>query len=239
MCCVLRSSIACALPSALYLSCFASPALSVDAGFFITSSLALHLSRFISLRCVVWRLVSALCLSCFASPALSVDTGFFITSSLALHLSRFILCAVSFGALSLHFAFRALPPLRYQSTPDSSSLCLSCFASPALSVDAGFFITSSLALHLSRFISLCCVVWRLASCISSLSFLLSIIAPRVGHFPNRPFLSIIAFAATHLPCRLYKIMSTFHCEIRLCLFRAFGSPPECARPSSGQAPLSL
>ena len=177
MCCVLRSSIACALPSALYLSCFASPALSVDAGFFITSSLALHLSRFISLRCVVWRLVSALCLSCFASPALSVDTG--------------------------------------------------------------FFITSSLALHLSRFISLCCVVWRLASCISSLSFLLSIIAPRVGHFPNRPFLSIIAFAATHLPCRLYKIMSTFHCEIRLCLFRAFGSPPECARPSSGQAPLSL
>ena len=201
------------------------------------------------------------CLSTFA--VLSFNAFPFRVLSLALHLSRFILCAVSFDALSLHFAFRALPPLRYRSTPDSSSLrlshvtfrasCLcavsfgalsltlrlSCFASPALSVDAGFFITSSLALHLSRFISLCCVVWRLASCISSLSFLLSIIAPRVGHFPNRPFLSIIAFAATHLPCRLYKIMSTFHCEIRLCLFRAFDSPPGCARPSSGQAPLSL
>ena len=201
------------------------------------------------------------CLSTFA--VLSFNAFPFRVLSLALHLSRFILCAVSFDALSLHFAFRALPPLRYRSTPDSSSLrllhftfrasflCavsfgalsltlrLSCFASPALSVDAGFFITSSLALHLSRFISLCCVVWRLASCISSLSFLLSIIAPRVGHFPKRPFLSIIAFAATHLPCRLYKIMSTFHCEIRLYLFRAFDSPLGCAHPSPGQAPLSL
>ena len=205
------------------------------------------------------------CLSTFA--VLSFNAFPFRVLSLALHLSRFILCAVSFDALSLHFAFRALPfvlclpcvigrrrilhhfvsctsPFALHSLccvvwSLVSALCLSCFASPALSVDAGFFITSSLALHLSRFISLCCVVWRLASCISSLSFLLSIIAPRVGHFPNRPFLSIIAFAATHLPCRLYKIMSTFHCEIRLCLFRAFGSPPECARPSSGQAPLSL
>ena len=149
MCCVLRSSIACALPSALCLSCFASPALSVDAGFFITSSLALHLSRFISLRCVVWRLVSALCLSYFASPALSVDTGFFITSSLALHLSRFILCAVSFGALSLHFAFRALPPLRYQSTPDSSSLRLLHFTFRASFLCAVSFGALPLAFCLS------------------------------------------------------------------------------------------
>ena len=192
MCCVLRSSIACALPSALYLSCFASPALSVDAGFFSTSSLALHLSRFISLCCVVWRLVSytspfvlclpcvigrhrilhhfvsctspftlhslccvvwrlvsALCLSCFASPALSVDTGFFITSSLALHLSRFILCAVSFGALSLHFAFRALPPLRYQSTPDSSSLRLLHFTFRASFLCAVSFGALPLAFRLS------------------------------------------------------------------------------------------
>ena len=162
MCCVLRSSIACALPSALYLSCFASPALSVDAGFFITSSLALHLSRFISLRCVVWRLVSALCLSCFASPALSVDTGFFITSSLALHLSRFILCAVSFGALSLHFAFRALPPLRYQSTPDSSSLRLLHFTFRASFLCAVSFGALSLTLRLSASRFPCCTApWRL------------------------------------------------------------------------------
>ena len=148
MCCVLRSSIACALPSALYLSCFASPALSVDAGFFITSSLALHLSRFISLRCVVWRLVSALCLSCFASPALSVDTGFFITSSLALHLSRFILCAVSFGALSLHFAFRALPFV----------LCLPCVISRRRILHHFVSCTSPFALHFS-------VLCRLAPCL--------------------------------------------------------------------------
>ena len=144
LCCVVWS-----LVSALCLSCFASPALSVDAGFFITSSLALHLSRFISLRCVVWRLVSALCLSCFASPALSVDAGFFITSSLALHLSRFILCAVSFGALSLHFAFRALPPLRYQSTPDSSSLRLLHFTFRASFLCAVSFGALPLAFRLS------------------------------------------------------------------------------------------
>ena len=73
----------------------------------------------------------------------------------------------------------------------------------------------------------------------NLSCVVMLTATRVGHFPNRPFLSIIAFAATHLPCRLCKIMSTFRREIRLCLFRAFDSPPGCARPSLGQGPISL
>ena len=38
---------------------------------------------------------------------------------------------------------------------------------------------------------------------------------------------------------LCKIMSTLRCEIRLCLFRAFDSPHGYARPSPGQAPISL
>ena len=129
------------------------------------------------------------------------------------------LCAVSFGALSLRFAFRALPPLRYRSTPDSSSLRLLHFT-----FHASFSVLCRLAPCLLHFVS---------------QFLTFHIAPRVGHFLNRPFLNIIAFAATHLPCRLYKIMSIFHCEIRLCLFRAFDSPPGCARPSSGQGPIFL
>ena len=134
------------------------------------------------------------------------------------------LCAVCFDPLSLapyplHFTFRALPPLRYRSTPDSSSLRLLHFT-----FHASFSVLCRLAPCLLHFVS---------------QFLTFHIAPRVGHFLNRPFLNIIAFAATHLPCRLYKIMSIFHCEIRLCLFRAFDSPPGCARPSSGQAPLSL
>ena len=175
MCCVLRSSIACALPSALYLSCF-------------------------------------------ASPALSVDTGFFITSSLALHLSRFILCAVSFDALSLHFAFRALPPLRYRSTPDSSSLRLLHFTFRASFLCAVSFGALSLTLRLSASRFPCCTApWRLTE------------AP----LPQRRcFLS--AFSG-FFPDKL--------CQLLLSCFdsvpRAFDSPPGCARPSSGQAPLSL
>ena len=162
------------------------------------------------------------CLSTFA--VLSFNAFPFRVLSLALHLSRFILCAVSFDALSLHFAFRALPFV----------LCLPCVIGRRRILQHFVPCTSPFALHFS-------VLCRLAPCLLHFvsQFLTFHIAPRVGHFPNRPFLSIIAFAATHLPCRLYKIMSTFHCEIRLCLFRAFGSPPGCARPSSGQGPLSL
>ena len=118
--------------------------------------------------CCVLRAVSfgalslTLRLSCFASPALSVDTGFFITSSLALHLSRFILCAVSFDALSLHFAFRALPPLRYRSTPDSSSLRLLHFTFRASFLCAVSFGALSLTLRLSASRFPCCTApWRL------------------------------------------------------------------------------
>ena len=205
----------CTLPFVLCLPCVIGRRRILHHFVSCTSPFALHFSALCRLAPCLCALPFVLCLPCVIGRHRILHHFVSCTSPFTLH----SLCCVVWSLVS--------------------ALCLSCFASPALSVDAGFFITSSLALHLSRFISLCCVVWRLASCISSLSFLLSIIAPRVGHFPNRPFLSIIAFAATHLPCRLYKIMSTFHCEIRLCLFRAFGSPPECARSSSGQAPLSL
>ena len=113
-------------------------------------------------------------------------------------------------------------------------LCLPCVIDRRRILHHFVSCTSPFALHFS-------VLCRLAPCLLHFvsQFLTFHIAPRVGHFLNRPFLNIIAFAATHLPCRLYKIMSIFHCEIRLCLFRAFDSPPGCARPSSGQGPLSL
>ena len=114
-----------------------------------TSPFALHFSALCRLTPCLCTLPFVLYLSCFASPALSVDTGFFITSSLALHLSRFILCAVSFGALSLHFAFRALPPLRYRSTPDSSSLRLLHFTFRASFLCAVSFGALSLTFRLS------------------------------------------------------------------------------------------
>ena len=34
-------------------------------------------------------------------------------------------------------------------------------------------------------------------------------ATRVGHFPNRPFLSIIAFAATRLPCLFVRLCQPY------------------------------
>ena len=127
-----------------------------------TSPFALHFSVLCRLTPCLCTLPFVLYLSCFASPALSVDTGFFITSSLALHLSRFILCAVSFDALSLHFAFRALPPLRYQSTPDSSSLRLLHFTFRASFLCAVSFGALSLTLRLSASRFPCCTApWRL------------------------------------------------------------------------------
>ena len=64
-------------------------------------------------------------------------------------------------------------------------------------------------------------------------------ATRVGHFPNRPFLSIIAFADARLLCRFNKIMLTSYNGIRLSFCRAFDSPHGYARPSPGQGPISL
>lgn len=137
----------------------------------------------------------------------------------------------------LPFTFRASFSVQCRLTPCLCTLpfvlCLPCVIGRRRILHHFVSCTSPFALHFS-------VLCRLAPCLLHFvsQFLTFHIAPRVGHFPNRPFLSIIAFAATHLPCRLYKIMSTFHCEIRLCLFRAFDSLPGCARPSSGQEPLS-
>ena len=128
------------------------------------------------------------------------------------------LCAVSFDALSLHFAFRALPPLRYQSTPDSSSLRLLHFTFRASFLCAVSFGALSLTLRLSASRFPCCTApWRLTE------------AP----LPQRRcFLS--AFSG-FFPDKL--------CQLLLSCFdsvpRAFDSPPGCARPSSGQGPIFL
>ena len=151
MCCVLRSSIACALPSALCLPCVIDRHRILQHFVSCTSPFALHFS-------VLYRLAPCLCTLPFVLCLLCVIGRRRI-------LQHFVPCTSPFALHSLCCVVWRL----------ASALCLSCFASPALSIDTGFFSTSSLALHLSRFISLCCVVWRLASYISSLSFLLSIL----------------------------------------------------------------
>ena len=147
------------------------------------------------------------CLSTFA--VLSFNAFPFRVLSLALHLSRFILCAVSFDALSLHFAFRALPPLRYRSTPDSSSLRLLHFT-----------------FHAS-FSVLC----RLAPCLCTLPFVLClpcVISRRriLHHFVSctSPFALHFSVLCRLAPCLLHFVSQflTFHnCAAR----RALSEPP--------------
>ena len=173
MCCVLRSSIACALPSALYLSCFASPALSVDAGFFITSSLALHLSRFISLCCVVWRLVS------YTSP-------FVLCLPCVIGRRRILQHFVS------HFTFRASFSVLCRLTPCLCTLpfvlCLPCVISRRRILHHFVSCTSPFALHFS-------VLCRLAPCLLHFASqpLASRVAPHRGGLPKLLFRSGAAF----------------------------------------------
>ena len=116
------------------------------------------------------------CLSTFA--VLSFNAFPFRVLSLALHLSRFILCAVSFDALSLHFAFRALPFV----------LCLPCVIGRRRILHHFVSCTSPFALHFS-------VLCRLAPCLLHFASqpLASRVAPHRGGLPKLLFRSGAAF----------------------------------------------
>ena len=113
-------------------------------------------------------------------------------------------------------------------------LCLPCVISRRRILHHFVSCTSPFALH-----SLCCVVWRLVSYTSPLSLSLPVLHRTVEAYRSSSsaaaLLSKARLADSPPPDKL--------CQLLLSCFdsvpRAFGNPPECARPSSGQAPLSL
>ena len=86
-----------------------------------------------------------LCLPCVIGRRRILHHFVSCTSPFALHFS--VLCRLA--PCLLHFAFRALPPLRYQSTPDSSSLRLLHFTFRASFLCAVSFGALPLAFRLS------------------------------------------------------------------------------------------
>ena len=157
------------------------------------------------LRLTLCTLPFVLCLPCVIGRRRILHHFVSCTSPFALHFS--VLCRLA--PCLLHFAFRALPPLRYRSTPDSSSLRLLHFT-----------------FHAS-FSVLC----RLAPCLCTLPFVLClpcVISRRriLHHFVSctSPFALHFSVLCRLAPCLLHFVSQflTFHnCAAR----RALSEPP--------------
>ena len=144
MCCVLRSSIACALPSALYLSCFASPCVIGRRRILhhfvsCTSPFALHFSVLCRLAPCLCTLPFVLCLLCVIGRRRILQHFVPCTSPFALHFS--VLCRLAPCLCTLPFV-----------------LCLPCVISRRRILHHFVSCTSPFALHFS-------VLCRLAPCL--------------------------------------------------------------------------